>query len=163
MPGVTPATSYRLIADCMLGRLARWLRILGADVVYDSDLGDRELVERAVAEDRVILTRDRRLVLRRQARRHLLIRSENFEEQLAQVIQELDMDVTSARLFGRCLLCNQLLDEIPAEEAHHRVPLYVARTQEQFRQCPQCGRIYWAASHVKRVLSRLAQIGIIGE
>lgn len=161
MPGSPVEPAHRLIADCMLGRMARWLRILGVDVVYDSNLEDGELVERAVAEDRVILTRDRRLVLRRRAGRHILIRSENLEEQLAQVIRELPVDVVAAKLFGRCLRCNEWLNEIPPAEARHQVPPFVAQTQEQFRRCPRCGRIYWAASHVDRILGRLARIGVI--
>lgn len=73
----------------MLDALARWLQILGVDVVYDAALDDPQIVERAVAEDRVILTRDRRLVQRRLARNHLLIRSEVVDEQVRQVLEEL--------------------------------------------------------------------------
>lgn len=161
MPEDGPAPTQRLIADCMLGRLARWLRILGVDVVYDPELSDHELVERAVAEARVIVTRDRRLVLRRRAKRHLLIRSEVLEEQLAQVVRELAIEVDTAQLFGRCLLCNQPLADLAAEEARRRVPPYVARTQKRFRHCPRCGRVFWAASHVERMLGRLAKMGLL--
>jgi hypothetical protein len=73
----------------VLDALARWLQILGVDVVYDAALDDPQIVERAVAEDRVILTRDRRLVQRRLARNHLLIRSEVVDEQVRQVLEEL--------------------------------------------------------------------------
>lgn len=160
MPGKDTAPTQRLIADCMLGRLARWLRILGFDVVYDAHLGDGELVERAVAEQRVILTRDRRLVLRRRARRYLLIDSERLDEQLAQVLRELRLAVDPGGLFGRCLVCNQPLIDLPADEARGRVPPYVAETQTDFRRCPRCERVYWAATHVHRMLGRLARMGI---
>jgi hypothetical protein len=79
----------RLLADAMLGALARWLRALGVDVTYDPDLDDPELVELAFAEGRTILTRDRRLTERRLARNHLLIRSDDVAEQLHQVLTEL--------------------------------------------------------------------------
>ena len=80
-------TPPKLIADAMLGALARWLRALDLDVAYEPDIDDAELVEKAVAEDRVILTRDRRLTERRLARNHLLIRSEVVEEQVRQVLE----------------------------------------------------------------------------
>ncbi len=150
----------KLIADAMLGALARWLRILGLDVAYDARLEDAELVARAVAEDRTILTRDRRLVQRRLARRHLLIRSENVEEQVRQVLDELGIDPSEGAPLGRCLRCNTPLVDLPAEEARTRVPPYVAHTQERFRHCPDCGRIYWQATHTERMRRRLAGMGI---
>src|SRR4051794_14253094 len=94
----------KLFADAMLGALARWLRMLDLDVAYDPSLDDPALVERAVAEDRVILTRDRRLVERRLARNHLLIRSESVDEQVRQVIDELGVRPDPERLLCRCLL-----------------------------------------------------------
>lgn len=144
----------------MLGTLARWLRILGLDVAYESDIADAELVERAVAEERIILTRDRRLVERRLARRYLLIRSDAVDEQLRQVIDELDLELPEDRLLGRCLDCNAPLEEMPAEAARPRVPPFVARTQRRFRRCPRCDRIFWRATHVDGIEERLSRLGI---
>ncbi len=90
----------------MLGSLARWLRVLGYDVSYDSQLDDAALVEQAIREERIILTRDRRLVERRKAHNHLLIQSERLEEQLFQVFGEHGDAIDPERLFGRCLRCN---------------------------------------------------------
>lgn len=150
----------RFIADVMLGSLSRWLRILGCDVVYDSQADDAALVERAVKEDRVILTRDRRLVERRQARNHLLIDSERLDEQILQVLESSPEALDRKRFFGRCLRCNRNLVELSAEEAVSRVPPYVARTQERFRRCPSCDRVYWRATHVERMLARLEALGL---
>ena len=150
----------KLIADAMLGALARWLRILDVDVVYDAALDDPEIVERAVAEDRVILTRDRRLVQRRLARNHLLIRSEVVDEQVRQVLEELGIRPDPGRLLGRCLRCNVPTAPIPAEEARNRVPPWIARTQDVYRVCPDCGRIYWPGTHVERMKQRLERMGV---
>ena len=145
----------RLIADAMLGALARWLRILDVDVTYDPSLDDPELVERAVAEGRTILTRDRRLVERRLARNHLLIRSDQVAEQVRQVLADLQIEPDPEQILRRCLRCNTPLETIPAEQARARVPPWVARTQEEFRGCPGCGRIYWRGTHVDRMRKRL--------
>jgi uncharacterized protein with PIN domain len=142
----------------MLGALARWLRALGVDVIYDPALDDPELVARAVAEGRTILTRDRRLTERRLARNHLLIRSDVVAEQLRQVLAELDLHPDPHRLLGRCLRCNSPLEPIDAEQARARVPPWVARTQSEFRACPACGRVYWRGTHVRRMLKRLEEM-----
>jgi uncharacterized protein with PIN domain len=156
----TPDSPPKLIADAMLGALARWLRILDVDVVYDAALDDPEIVERAVAEDRVILTRDRRLVQRRLARNHLLIRSEVVDEQVRQVLEELGIRPDPGRLLGRCLRCNVATEPISAEEARNRVPPWIARTQDEYRVCPACGRIYWPGTHVERMKRRLERMGV---
>lgn len=150
-----------MIADAMLGALARWLRILGLDVTYDPALDDPELVERAVAEDRVILTRDRRLTERRKARNHLLIRSGVVEEQVRQVLEELGIRPDPDRLLGRCLRCNAMTEPISAEDARAVVPPWVARTQNEYRACPVCGRIYWSGTHAERMRKRLERMGIV--
>lgn len=156
----TDGTRPKLIADAMLGGLARWLRVLGLDTAYDPALDDPALVDRALAEERVILTRDRRLVERRRASNHLLVRSEVVDEQVAQVLSELRVEPDPEELFSRCLRCNAPLREVPAEEASREVPPYVARTQERFRRCPECGRIFWRATHARRMRTRLRRMGI---
>jgi uncharacterized protein with PIN domain len=150
----------KLFADAMLGALARWLRALGLDVAYDPTVDDPELVARSVAEGRTILTRDRRLTERRQARNHLLIRSDRVEEQVRQVLDELGIRPDPALRLGRCLRCNLPLDPLPAAEARTRVPPWVARTQEEFRTCPGCGRIYWRGTHAERMGQWLERAGV---
>jgi len=153
-------SSPRFIADAMLGGLARWLRVLGLDTAYDPSLDDPDLVDRALAEERTILTRDRRLIQRRRAGNHLYVRSEVVDEQVAQVLADLAIEPDPEALFSRCLRCNAPLREVPAEEAAREVPPYVARTQERFRRCPACGRIFWRATHARRMRTRLRRMGI---
>ena len=144
----------------MLGALARWLRVLDVDVAYDPALDDPELVARAVAEGRTILTRDRKLVERRLARNHVLIRTGEPGAQVRQVLEETGVRPDPARLFARCLRCNTPLQPMRLDEARARVPPFVARTQEEFRACPGCGRIYWRSTHVARMRERLQRMGI---
>ena len=154
------ALPTKLFADAMLGALARWLRALDLDVAYDPSLDDPELVELAVAEGRTILTRDRRLTERRRARNHILIRSDDVAEQVRQVLETLGVSPDPGRLLGRCLRCNQPLLEMDPEEARSRVPPWVARTQQEFRCCPECGRIYWPGTHASRMRERLEGMGL---
>jgi uncharacterized protein len=150
----------RLFADAMLGALARWLRVLGLDTAYDPGLDDRALVALAAAEGRTILTRDRKLLERRLARDHLLVRSGRVAEQLRQVLDELALRPDPAGLFTRCLRCNTPLAPVDAATARQHVPPFVARTQESFRRCPGCGRYYWRATHVTRMERWLAAAGV---
>ena len=150
----------KLLADAMLGGLAKWLRILGLDTAFDPSLDDPELVDRAIEEGRTILTRDSRLILRKRARNHLFIRSEVVDEQVAQVVDELGYEPAPGDLFSRCLRCNEPLEEEAPEVAAREVPPYVARTQERFRRCPACRRIYWRATHARRMRKRLAAMGV---
>lgn len=148
----------KLFADAMLGALARWLRALDLDVTYDPSLDDPELVELAVAEGRTILTRDRRLTERRRARNHILIQSDDVAEQVRQVLETLGVSPDPGRLLARCLRCNHPLAEIDPEEARAKVPPWVARTQQEFRSCPECGRIYWPGTHASRMRERLEEM-----
>ncbi len=147
---VPPATSSpepRFVADAMLGRLARWLRLLGWDVLYDPHRDDRELARIAAREDRVLLTRDRGLLARRIVRRGLLVRHDDVGAQLAQVLAELGLRPDPARAWTRCSVCNTPTEDVPKESVRDRVPAYTFATHERFRLCPGCGRVYWPGSH----------------
>jgi uncharacterized protein with PIN domain len=150
----------RFFADAMLGGLARWLRTLGLDVAYEPALDDAALVVQAAREGRVILTRDRKLVERKLARRHLLVASGHVGEQLRQVLGAFRVEIDPARVLSRCLRCNLPLVELPVELALARVPPFVARTQRQFRECPGCRRVFWPATHAARMRQRLAALGV---
>lgn len=148
----------RFIADSMLGKLARWLRILGCDVEYFHAIPDRELVERAVRTGRVILTRDASLVRRRNAREHhLFVRGDDYRDQLRQVVDRFRIE-PFARLFTRCLRCNETLREAAGGRVRDRVPPLVRLTQASFSECPACGRIYWSATHRDRMTAHLRGI-----
>jgi len=142
----------RFLADEMLGRLAKWLRILGYDTAYLSPAEDNALVRLARAEGRILLTRDTELA-RRRGLRVLLIESERVEEQVRQVLN--DLGLTTEGSFSRCPLCNIPLEELDGEAVADRVPSYVLRTQERFSRCPGCGRIYWRGTHWARMRERI--------
>lgn len=139
----------------MLGTLAKWLRILGYDTLYDPALDDHQLVRLARADDRVLLTRDTELA-RRKGLRLLLVTSQELEDQIRQVVAELDLEPDGAS--SRCSVCNEPLRPMDRSLARERVPAYVADTQQSFKICPICQRVYWPGSHWQRMdawLSRL--------
>ena len=147
----------KFIADAMLGRLARWLRILGYDVSYESSVSDDDLIARAIYEHRIILTMDRKLTERESARNSLLVNSPSYKEQLKQVITQYNIDYKSG-IFTRCLVCNRLLEPIEKEKIKDKVPPYVYSTQDEFDICQQCGRIYWSGTHRVKMLGMLNEI-----
>lgn len=157
-PRGVKAVPLRFAADCMLGRLARWLRILGHDVVYYRAIDDGDLVRLAVGQRRVILTRDTRLVQRRAARHAILIESPYLEEQLGQMVRVCGPALCAPGLCRRCLECNVPTSSIQKSRVRDRVPPYVYRTQSSFLSCPACHRIYWKASHVRGMILRLHRI-----
>ena len=132
----------RLLADAMLGKLARWLRILGYDTLYMQD-DDASIAQRARAEGRVVLTRDHGLVQRR-GLRTLFINAQDLDAQLAEVVVALGRPADAA---PRCMVCNGKLRRIPVEVARSFVPPYVAETQTLFHRCAECGKIYWQGTH----------------
>jgi uncharacterized protein with PIN domain len=163
MAGAPTAGSeaLRFAADKMLGRLARWLRVLGHDVAYGPHLGGRTLVSCARREGRVILTRDTRLKRDRELPPHVFVESDHFREQLRQVASAVPL--SARRLLSRCLDCNRPLDEIPRERVAGRVPPYVWNTNERFLACGGCGRLYWPATHRAHMLRELCALGLVAE
>ena len=148
----------RFLADCNVGRLARWLRALGYDASYHARIEDAELVREAAAESRVLLTRDRDLTKRRVIQsgvvRAILIRDDEVTKQLRQVFAELGLELKEA--LTRCIECNsELQPRVPSTVAE-RVPPYVRATQSRYSECPDCGRIYWAGTHWQRMREVLA-------
>ena len=148
----------RFVADTMLGRLAKWLRILGYDTLYPGQETDQRLARIAAEEGRVLLTRDVELASRRGFQK-LLIHSNNLSEQLAQVIEAFDLK-TSERTLTLCLLCNRPLRDIGREEVRDKVPPYVYQTQPRFYHCSACGKIYWAGTHLDHIRTELNKLGI---
>ena len=144
--------SPRLLADGMLGRLTKWLRLLGYDTAYDNDATDHELARRARAEGRVLLTRDRELAARR-GLETLLIRSEQLEEQVDEVQEALGPP--PAPSLSRCSVCNGTLDDASPDDMADYVPPYVLRTHDRFRRCTRCGKVYWSGSHVEAMVEEL--------
>ena len=136
----------RFIADSMLGKLAKWLRLAGVDVAYDRNIEDDLLITKALSEDRIILTRDRNIEKRRAVRRCLLIESDHLDEQLSQFIGTFAIK-SIGEAFSRCIRCNTPLEEIRKDSLVNKVPNYIWRTNDKFMHCNSCKRIYWPGTH----------------
>jgi uncharacterized protein len=143
----------KFIADVMVGKLARWLRILGFDVVYSNKFEDDEIIRIAEAEDRLILTRDTGLISRRIKARWLFIASDHYQEQLRQVIETFSL--REFHVFTRCIECNSPLNAVAKEDVFEKVPPFVYLTQNRFAMCPSCNRVYWHGTHATEILKRL--------
>ena len=133
-----------------MGKLAKWLRMMGYDTVFFEGIDDSHMVAKALAEDRVILTRDTEIMKRRLVTsgrlKAILINSNEPEPQIQQVINTLNLDC-QFRPFTLCLECNQPLAEKTKAQVKDRVPPHVFRTQSQYMECPACHRIYWRGTH----------------
>jgi len=155
------ADTPKFIVDHNVGKLARWLRLMGYDARFFDGDDDSEMVATAEAEGRVILSRDTRIMERRLITggriKAVLIDSDQPERQIRQVVDTLGLD-SQFRPFTICLECNQPLVERGKDEVAELVPPYVFKTQNQFMQCPNCGRIYWRGTHWQAMIKKLENI-----
>jgi uncharacterized protein len=138
----------KFVADAMLGRLARHLRLLGFDVLYDNKLDDNAVLATALEQRRIILTRNHALAKRPLASNHLLIESDHVRDQAAQVLSAFELE---QRPLIRCSICNAPLAPIAKKAVRDLVPHYVYAGQREFQSCSGCGRVYWRGSHVRRM------------
>ena len=145
----------------MLGRLARWLRLIGLDTLYFKCVSDEELLERTRSENRFLLTRDKRLhhhALREELRSVLIPASSNSEV-LAFVSKifniKFDIDPSSSR----CPLCNGKITSVEKENIRSKIPSLTFKRYDQFWHCIQCGKIYWIGKHYKSMRKIIAEIG----
>jgi uncharacterized protein with PIN domain len=140
----------KFIADVMLGKLAKRMRLLGFDVLYDRTLDDNEIIRLSLEQQRVILTRDSALAGRPLATNHLFLTGNLVKAQLDQVLSNFHSKTVPGFL-TRCSLCNEALTPITREEAKDLVPPHVYEKKESFLRCESCKRIYWVGTHVKRM------------
>ena len=147
----------KFVVDVMLGKLAKWLRILGFDAAYASRAEDRELLRTARRERRVLLTRDHGLMRAATNVRGLLIESEDWRLQLAQVLDTFDLR-DKARPMTRCLRCSVRLKRLSRKNARNLVAPFVFERARVFSLCPLCGRVYWPGTHFGDMDRKLAAI-----
>ena len=142
----------KFAADVMLGRLSRWLRLLGLDTFYSNRADDDFLQRLSMEEGRILLTRDTELQRRLGEGRSYLVAAGEPKAQLAEVARVFHLDRYAASPRApRCVLCNGMLRDREREEVRDRVPPYVYATQEGFSECRDCGHVYWQGTHVPRM------------
>ena len=144
-PQPVPAGGFLL--DVGLGALARRLRLLGLDAAWSNDAEDADLAARAAAEERVLLTQDRGLLMRRGVP-GALVRGSRPDDQLADV---LDRFAPSLAPLTRCTTCGARLEPVPKAAVADRLPPGTRRTFDDFSRCPACGRLYWRGAHARRI------------
>ena len=147
----------KFVADSMLGKLARWLRILSYDTAYDPFGEDDDLLEQARSENRILLTRDAPLANRAPEGSCLLIEHGHLDDQIAQLVRTLGLDL-DCETFTRCLICNVPIEDVPEQEVRDRVPPYILERHSRFHECPSCERVYWRGTHLDRMAERLESI-----
>ncbi len=144
------ASNLKFMVDTNVGKLAKWLRVMGYDTVFFGGNDDWQMVITALDEGRVVLTRDTQIMLRGVVAsgrlKAILIKSDEPEQQMRQVVETFHIDY-QLRPFSICLECNQPLEERSKQQVEERVPPYVFQTQSQYMECPVCHRIYWKGTH----------------
>ena len=140
-----------------LGRLAKWLRILGYDTVYYDKDDKSRLVIISLRDERVILTRAAKMS-RFTGVRIVQVTEDDVEKQLEEVVKKLDLKIEEDKTFLRCVDCNEPLSDIEKKKLKDKVPPYVFKTQNEFRMCPACNKIFWKGTHWQLVKDFLKNV-----
>ncbi len=148
----------RFIIAKELGKLAKWLRILGYDSVYHGRGDEAELVIQALREKRIILARSPD-ISRHKGIKAVIVKHDLVEDQLDQVVTEAGLAIEEEKFFTRCVECNTLLIDMAKEDAREKVPGYVFETHDSFKKCGECEKIYWKGSHWDMVGKWLGERG----
>jgi uncharacterized protein with PIN domain len=146
-PRPQPVPPGGFLLDVGLGTLARRLRLLGLDAAWSNDAEDADLAQRAAAEERVLLTQDRGLLMRRGVR-GALVRGSGLDDQLADVLDRFAPELAP---LTRCTACGAHLEPAPKAEVADLLPPGTRRTYDDFSRCPACGRVYWRGAHAPRI------------
>jgi uncharacterized protein with PIN domain len=155
---VAPTVALRLpipslpifVLDVHLGKLAASLRMLGFDTLYRNDYDDEELAEISASQSRILLTRDKGLLMRSLVTYGYYVRETNPERQVVEVLQRFDLS-EKALPFGRCIKCNGLLKSVEKESIIDQLPERTKAEIDEFHRCGECSQIYWQGSHAKRM------------
>ncbi|MFC6635107.1 Mut7-C RNAse domain-containing protein [Microbulbifer taiwanensis] len=145
-----PLRQSRFVLDCHLGRLARYLRMLGFDSLFRSDYHDDTLLQISIEQQRILLTRDLELLKRKQLQRGYYVRATRPRQQVTEVIRRLQLE-KGIRPFSRCIACNGTLEKARKEEIRSLLPANTDRFFDEFIQCRDCLRVYWKGSHYERM------------
>jgi uncharacterized protein with PIN domain len=149
--------NFCFAADRTLGKLSKWLRILGFDTIYESDISSTWFYDH-LGQERILLTRTGRNRRQCCAQKLVFIESNDLIEQLRQVIDELAITRDDIRTFSMCIQCNCPLIDISKETVYGLVPDYIWETHHEFHVCRKCERIYWPGSHIERSMEVIKRL-----
>ncbi len=152
-----PPCRIAFLLDDHLGKLARFLRLLGLDAVHANGCRDEDLVASAVREGRIVLTRDRELLKRGALTHGYWVRSTDPVEQAREVVRRFDL-ASQVRPFTRCLACGGVLAPVEKEEVRERIPPRVAAWRDEYLLCSRCGKLYWEGTHHPRLRATVERI-----
>jgi len=152
-----PLRDPKFISDVHLGKLTRYLRMMGFDVLYKNDFDDEEIMDISLKEKRAILTRDRGILKHGKVIHGYWIRSTKVREQVIEVIKRFDLK-NIIKEFSRCIECNSSLVKTNKDKIVNELPPKVARSIENFYKCPECKKIYREGTHYKKMLSFIQNI-----
>lgn len=147
----------KFAVDRNLGKLVKWLRILGYDAQYDPGNADQNFLRRAAEEGRIALTRKRNLACRFRRAEVLVVKADRLASQIDEVLAALKSAPDPARRMTRCLICNEALENAAKETVAGMVPAFVFATCDRYRRCPRCGRIFWPGTHTRHVAEYLRE------
>jgi uncharacterized protein with PIN domain/sulfur carrier protein ThiS len=153
----SPLRQIRFVLDVHLGKLARFLRMLGFDALYRNDFTDRQIIAAARREKRIVLSRDKELLQNRMVTHGYGIRQTRPSKQIREVLERFQLE-RALEPFTRCLECNRRLEPISKDAVHGRLPPYTLQKHDDFSLCPDCHRIYWKGSHYGHMLIQLNDI-----
>jgi len=142
------------VAENTLGKLAKWLRMLGFDTLYEKE----PIAEKRCEAGRIRLTRTRRVVKQYSPEHVIFIAPDGFFEQIRQVVATLGLTQADIDPFTRCIRCNTPIESIDKSSVFGQVPDYIWETQDGFNRCPRCNRVYWPGSHTAQSLARIRDI-----
>ena len=142
------------VAESTLGKLAKWLRMLGFDTVFEKEPSAAPVHE----PERVRLTRRRRFLKKPPPGRVIFIMSDKVSEQVKEVVTALELTPADITPFTRCLRCNASIQPAGKSWVFGKVPDYIFDTQDTFQTCPQCNRIYWPGSHTGQSMERIRKL-----
>ena len=148
----------KFICDDNLGKLAKYLRILGFDTSFDENIDDAALLRAASSEKRFILSRDHKLTSRTIPNGIMILSDDNPLDQLLNVIKGLELKIDPEGLFDRCSRCNQICRVVDKKRISQEVFPFILKTHDIIKQCPLCNRFYWKGSHYKALLRKLGEI-----
>lgn len=148
---------FKFVTDAALGKLAKWLRLLGYDTIVFPKQAGRKMLRLADAERRIVLTRRRDMLERQFSGRLYLVHGIEVADQLKEVISKYFLKINKKEMFNRCIKCNEKLISITREEVRNLVPPFVFENSSAYNKCLNCCKIYWSGTHQRNALQYLKQ------